>query len=241
MDTVCELPTASVTADVVLPEPAEVAGEAMDTVGEMPPPARGGVRRLKSSASIRGKQPSRSNSIQRTASMRAQRPGAPTASASARGGRGVRRVPSRNYSSQSLRPYSGHANGLQRGESEISLGDISSGSAFTLDSVALRKGQLVADPLENGGTYCEEDSYADHESFMTRDDFGLISETEGPGNNMVAMSDLVDLKMRQAIPEGSGDLVEDDTVSFMTGTSALTNDFTNDESEYEATETDYAE
>lgn len=240
METVCEQPNTLQPTAPVLPEPNE-NGEAMDTVGEMPPPTLG-VRRLKSSASVRSKPISRGGSIQRTTSMRAQRPGAPAPSASSRSRGGVRRAPSRNYSSQSLRPYgSGHSN-LQRGESEVSLGDYSSGSAFTMDSVALRKGQLIADPVD-GGTYCEDESFADHESFMTRDDFTPLAEAKGPmvrESNVVAMGDFVNLNERQVIPEGE---VEDDTVSYMTGTSALTNDFTdlNDESEYEATETDYAE
>ena len=64
--------------------------------------------------------------------------------------------------------------GLQRNESEMSLGEfsISDGSLFTTDSVFVRKSQCnVADPIdhEDTHTYYGDDSFADHESFMTRD------------------------------------------------------------------------
>jgi hypothetical protein len=107
-------------------------------------------------------------------------------------------IPARSSSSQGLRPYNkdqivnssisrkpavtdgilnmhirgpGGTLGLQRNESEMSLGEfsISDGSLFTTDSVFVRKSQFIADALDNDNTYDENDSFADHESFMTRD------------------------------------------------------------------------
>ena len=72
--------------------------------------------------------------------------------------------------------------GLQRNESEMSLGEfsISDGSLFTTDSVFVRKAQCnIADPIDNDEThtYYDDDSFADHESFMTRDsDVHLLYE-----------------------------------------------------------------
>lgn len=71
--------------------------------------------------------------------------------------------------------------GLQRNESEMSLGEFSVGSLFTTDSVFVRKAQCdIADPIDNDEThtYYGDDSFADHESFMTRDsDVHLLYET----------------------------------------------------------------
>ena len=56
---------------------------------------------------------------------------------------------------------------LQRHESggDVSVLTTSDLSCFTMDSVNLRKTQMVADPIDDAGTYNGEDnSYADHES-----------------------------------------------------------------------------
>jgi hypothetical protein len=79
--------------------------------------------------------------------------------------------------------------GLQRNESEMSLGEfsISDGSLFTTDSVFVRKSQCnIADPIDNDEThtYYDDDSFADHESFMTRDtDAHLLYEIPARNNN----------------------------------------------------------
>lgn len=63
---------------------------------------------------------------------------------------------------------------LERHESDMSSftnGDL---SCFTMDSVNLRKTQLVADPIlddDDGMTYTETDSYADHESVSRASQF----------------------------------------------------------------------
>ena len=118
-------------------------------------------------------------------------------------------IPARTTSSQGLRSYNkdqivnssisrkpstdgilnmhirgpGGTLGLQRNESEMSLGEfsISDGSLFTTDSVFVRKAQCnIADPIDNDEThtyYADDDSFADHESFMTRDsDVHLLYE-----------------------------------------------------------------
>ena len=52
-------------------------------------------------------------------------------------------------------------------QDEQSLGDLSNFTMATMDSVNLRKQQDVADPIDDGATYRETDSVADHESVFT--------------------------------------------------------------------------
>ena len=179
----------------------------------------------------------------------------------------------RTSSSQGLRPYQpplvntsirkpaaadgllnlhirGPGGTLQRNESEMSLGEfsISDGSFFTTDSVNIRKAQLVADPLEHGGSYDdddeEDDSFADHESFMTRDSDAHIFY-EVPNRVMAAppmtLSDLAALKMnRLQISNGAADDIS--LASCGTMASGLTTDYTDhDYSEFACDEAEYAE
>jgi hypothetical protein len=129
---------------------------------------------------------------------------------------------------------------LERHESEMSLGDVSIGSVFTMDSVSLRKGQMIADPLNDAGTYAEEDSFADHESFMTRDDFVPIEECASPAREIKPrISGLDELNFMAKLQIAGHSIMHggavggenDDAVSFMTGASGLTTDYTED-SEY---------
>lgn len=198
-------------------------------------------------ASLRGSAVARANSSR--ALLRA------TSNTSTRG----RMAPGRADSAQGLRPFSrdqivntsiarkasneslqlrGPGGTLQRHESEISLGEFSlgDGSLFTMDSVRLRKEQLVADPLGEG-SYDEGDSFADHESFMTRDDsFCNMGRAQQP---VLTFSDLENMRLTQRLQ-----ISNDDTsvVSFGTMASGITTDFTDhDYTEYARDEIDFTE
>ncbi len=138
---------------------------------------------------------------------------------------------------------------LTRNPSDMSnLTDMTGGdlSCFTMDSVNLRKAQLVADPIfADDGTYNEEDSYADHESVSRA---SMFSEyTPGAARNIPeprlgvyrTPSRLgairVDRRPHPAQPkedetssseEGNDD---DDDRSFGSVTSGLTQDFTDND------------
>lgn len=176
-------------------------------------------------------------------------------------------APSRASSAQGLRPYGrdqivnasiarkgsndglqgmqqqqrGPGGTLQRNESEMSLGEFSvgDGSLFTMDSVRLRKGQLVADHLGDG-SYDEQDSFACHESVVTRDSEDCLYDVAQEAQNPVlTFSDLEALRLTNRLnvcaDEGS-------VMSCNTMASGLTNDFTeHDYSEYACDETEYAE
>ena len=135
---------------------------------------------------------------------------------------------------------------LERGMSEMSLGDLSEAttgdsSIFTMDSVNLRKTQMVADPLENEGTYNEEDSFADHESFVTRDSDATFFRQQAQVNNTVLTFDDLDAMRNRERLHISAE--ESSQFSFGTLGSCLTTDFTEDheDSEYIADETGVAE
>jgi hypothetical protein len=179
--------------------------------------------------------------------------------------------PSRTNSAQGLRPYNrdqivnasiarkpnsdglpqmrGPGGTLQRHESEMSMDGFSmgDGSLFTMDSVQLRKGQLVADPFDDG-TYDEQGSFADHESFVTRDEDNLYGGHNIPHQHhhaaaqepAITFSDLEHLRMTQRLNISSAD--DNSEVSFGTMASGLTTDFTDhDYSEYACEETEQAE
>jgi hypothetical protein len=250
METVSEHEAATTPAIVDTGDNAHADGEDADTVGEMPlPGGNRGVRRLKSSASGARRGPQRGG-VQRATSMRAGQQPPPVQPPMRPVGVGVGRSAS-SHSGLSRASTTGSANSsigrpshhsyqrgpsatLQRNESEMSLGDVSiSDSVFTMDSVSLRKGQMIADPLDNG-TYAGEDSFADHESFMTRDDFMPITECESPVREIKPRISGLDavfagkLHLGGGRGSGSGDA---SIVSFMTGASGLTTDYTED-SEY---------
>lgn len=237
------------------------ADEDADTVGEMLPPPSRGVQRLKSSASAARRGPQRGG-VKRATSMRAQPMlaarggktplGRSTSSQSglvraSTTGSAVCRGVARNTSigRQSAHSYQrGPSATLQRNESEMSLGDvsISDGSVFTMDSVQLRKGQMIADPLDHG-TYVGEDSFADHESFMTRDDFAPIEECASPAREIKPrISGLDELNLNGKL-QITGSIEDASTVSFMTGASGLTTDYTEqyEDSEYGCDEVHCAE
>jgi len=135
---------------------------------------------------------------------------------------------------------------LDRQLSEMSLGDFSQSttadnSIFTMDSVNLRKTQMVADPLENEGTYDEDDSFADHESFVTRESDATFFRQQAQSHNTVlTFDDLEAMRMRERLHISAE---ESSQFSFGTIGSGLTTDFTEDheESEYLHDETQYAE
>jgi hypothetical protein len=185
-----------------------------------------------------------------------------------RGGPSGGGPPSRTNSAQGLRPFNrdqivntsiggrnqagtvsqlqrGPGGTLQRHESEMSM----DGSLFTMDSVQLRKGQLVADPFDDG-TYDEQGSFADHESFVTRDDDNLYGHNHNNVNAppaaepaAISFSDLEHLRMTQRLQITSNNGSDDHSeVSFGTMASGLTTDFTDqDYSEYACEETEQAE
>lgn len=113
------------------------------------------------------------------------------------------------------------------------------GSLFTMDSVQLRKGQqLVADPFDDN-TYDEQNSFADHESFVTRDDDNIygILPAQTPAINF---GDLAELRLNQRLHISSGDDASE--ASFGTMGSGLTTDFTDhDYTDYAGEETEQAE
>ena len=135
---------------------------------------------------------------------------------------------------------------LERAISELSLGDFSYSTAadnsiLTMDSVNLRKTQMVADPLENEGTYDEDDSFADHESFVTRDSDATFFRQHAQQNNTVlTFDDLEAMRMRERLHIS---VEESSHFSFGTMGSGLTYDYTDDheESEFVHDETEHAE
>lgn len=61
---------------------------------------------------------------------------------------------------------------LRRSIDDRSVGDLSSFTMATMDSVNLRKQQIVADPIDDAATYMEDASFADHDSVsMATHDF----------------------------------------------------------------------
>ena len=138
---------------------------------------------------------------------------------------------------------------LERGISDLSLGDFSQfshntsadNSILTMDSVNLRKTQMVADPLENEGTYDEDDSFADHESFVTREsDATFFRQLSQQRNTVLTFDDLEAMRMREKVHISAE---ESSQFSFGTIGSGLTNDYTYDheESEFVQDETELAE
>ena len=138
---------------------------------------------------------------------------------------------------------------LERGISDLSLGDFSQfshntstdNSILTMDSVNLRKTQMVADPLENEGTYDEDDSFADHESFVTREsDATFFRHLSQQRNTVLTFDDLEAMRMREKLHISAE---ESSQFSFGTIGSGLTNDYTYDheESEFVQDETELAE
>jgi hypothetical protein len=185
-------------------------------------------------------------------------------------------IPARTSSSQGLRPFNkdqivngsisrkpvtdsilnmhirgpGGTLGLQRNESEMSLGEfsISDGSLFTTDSVFVRKAQFIADPVDTDNTYDDNDSFADHESFMTRDsDVPLLYEmphhatntnttsqqtnVQPPTRPVMTLNDLDSLKLNRlnisTIHQHHNNNNNDDIslVSYGTMASGVTNDY----------------
>jgi hypothetical protein len=150
---------------------------------------------------------------------------------------------------------------LQRDISELSLGgaaqdDLSlisegtdQGSLFTMDSVALRKTQLVADPIEEG-TYCPDDmSFADHESVYTSqasdlnlmggyDRYGL--ERQESAASILSFNTLDSLRFDDRLQLNGTDETSANmgsvSDSFGTLGSGITTDFTESFAEHEATE-----
>jgi hypothetical protein len=214
-------------------------------------------------ASLRGSAVARANSSRNL--LRA------TSSSGLRAG-----IPARTSSSQGLRPFNrndplvngsigrkppndgllnmhirGPGGTLQRNESEMSLGEFSSsdGSFFTTDSVNIRKAQLVADPLDHAGSYDdyeEDESFADHESFMTRESdahifYEVPASTAATATPAMTLHDLAALKMnRLQISHPSTDDIS--LVSYGTMASGLTTDYTDhDYSEFACDEAEYAE
>lgn len=214
------------------------------------------TRSMDAAASFRGNAVSRANSsrvLARKASNNnnlARRGGPPGRTSSAQGqlrpfsrdqivNTAIGGMPPPKEHSFVLRAPSGT---LQRHESDMSLGDISisEGSLFTMDSVCLRKGQMVADPLEEG-TYDEDDSFADHESFMTREP-SFMNHCPGAAMQqptVLTFGDLEELRLTQKLQISAE---ETSTISFSdTLASGLTTDFSHSDSEYAFDEKDYAE
>jgi hypothetical protein len=218
-------------------------------------------------ASLRGSAVARANSsrnLLRATSSSGLRAGIPARTSSSQGLRPFNRGdPLVNGSIGRKPPNDGllnmHIRGpggtLQRNESEMSLGEfsISDGSFFTTDSVNIRKAQLVADPLDHAGSYDEygldEDSFADHESFMTRESdahiFYEVPSAQAAAAPTTAppmtLHDLAALKMnRLHISHPSTDDIS--LVSYGTMASGLTTDYTDhDYSEFACDEAEYAE
>jgi hypothetical protein len=130
---------------------------------------------------------------------------------------------------------------LERHTSDMSLITTGDLSCFTMDSVNLRKTQLVADPLEDA-TYNEMDSCADHESISRASQFseyqasfknGASGAAAGPTrlgvyrtpSRMGAIKfDSLQISNKEKDADDSDD--SDDDKSFGTMTSGLTTDFT---------------
>jgi len=127
---------------------------------------------------------------------------------------------------------------LERNTSDLT--DMTNGdlSCFTMDSVNLRKTQLVADPIEDG-TYNDEDSCADHESVSRASVFseytpGMMQQLPGPSKLGVhrtpsRMGQIRFDRMQIAEPKPDESEEDDDEGSFGTLTSGLTTDFTENE------------
>jgi hypothetical protein len=217
-------------------------------------------------ASLRGSAVARANSsrnlLQRNTSSNAiPRNGLPARTTSSQGLRSFHKDQIVNHSISRKPSTDGILNmhirgpggtlGLQRGESEMSLGEvsISDGSFFTTDSVYVRKAQFIADPIDNedSNAYYDDDSFADHESFMTRDtDAHLLYETpanlvqQKPDSSMVppaaiqttmTLNDLQSLKLnRMNISSGINDDIS--LISYGTMASGLTIEFTENDNSY---------
>ena len=125
--------------------------------------------------------------------------------------------------------------------SVITAGDL---SCFTMDSVNLRKTQLVADPIEDGGTYNEEESFADHESISRASCFSEYAPPtkasaaparmgvyRTPSRMGAIKFDKLQIASSSAQNSNShtDDDSDDDDDSFGTMTSGLTTDFTEHE------------
>lgn len=92
----------------------------------------------------------------------------------------LQRAISQGSESGGLRPYRGREQvvnqSIQRMDSSnLSIGDMSAFSMGTMDSVSLRKAQIVADPLDDQ-TYNEGASFADHDSISMMSDFPDYTE-----------------------------------------------------------------
>jgi hypothetical protein len=164
----------------------------------------------------------------------------------------------------------GDANNLQRmrgpgatvqrhesGDMSVMTSDM---SCFTMDSVNLRKLQLVADPIEDGGAYyAGDDSFADHESISRASVFSEYPTPVSRGvNKCMSNESLGPIRFdklqitgppahqsRPSGTQGSTDEDDDDDKSFGSMTSGLTTDFTDhdflDDSEGEEDCDDLAE
>lgn len=132
-------------------------------------------------------------------------------------------------------------------------------SCFTMDSVNLRKAQLVADPIfTDDGTYNEEDSYADHESVSRA---SIFSEyTPGAARippeprlgvhrtpSRLGAIRVVEHRPHPAQPKedesssGEEEGNDDDERSFGSVSSGLTQDFTGDDFLYDSESEDHHE
>lgn len=121
---------------------------------------------------------------------------------------------------------------LQRHESDVSLLTSSDLSCFTMDSVNLRKTQLVADPLDDI-SYNDADSYADHESISRASHFSQFTEYPPPPRSSKQMTTSDDsigpIRFDKLQISGGDDGIDEDDRSFGSMTSGLTTDFTEHE------------
>jgi hypothetical protein len=129
---------------------------------------------------------------------------------------------------------------LMRFESDNSIGDFSAdGSFFTTDSVALRKHQMVADPID-GEEYNEDCSFADHETYLSKRSDEYENEVLYATPTVLTFADLEHMRLTQRLKISCEEQSE---VSFSTIASGLSTDFTEHDtlSEfcYDETEVEY--
>jgi hypothetical protein len=112
---------------------------------------------------------------------------------------------------------------LMRFESDNSIGDFSTdGSFFTTDSVALRKHQMIADPID-GEEYNEDCSFADHETYVTKRSDEYEHEVLYATPTVLTFADLEHMRLTQRLKISCEEQSE---VSFSTIASGLSADFT---------------
>jgi hypothetical protein len=86
---------------------------------------------------------------------------------------------------------------LLRGPDDKSVATFSDlDSCFTMDSVTMRKHQLIADPLDDG-TYYENDSVAEHDESITHFSEHLPEMTSGEGESIATFCTLDSLRLRR--------------------------------------------